>query len=257
VDISARPRLDGSGWELVGPGKLAKQIAHANNKRRDDERKAAAGNDPANCLANGGNGSPGSSASAAEPTNPATHTAAELQSIISLLQKGGDTATAAAYQEKLTALQTASNTPKTLSYAHAQRLAAAAEKRLDKAAEGVSTAQEGLRTAKEDLAVAAQQVREAEVVRDKLFATEAEANGQKLEVPKARTTTICVDKVALGGEIIIDFGSLAPAVAEAPPRRKSQTSANGRGTRQVTSGRFQPIPSTHFRTSGRIQKEAA
>ena len=114
LDISARPRADGDGWELVGKGKAANQVARAEHKRRDDERKAATAANPANSLANGGGGSPGSSATAPTAEPAPTHTAAELQSIITLLQKGGDTTTAALYQEKLKALRAPSLAPKTL-----------------------------------------------------------------------------------------------------------------------------------------------
>ena len=173
-------------------------------------------------MANGGSGSPGSSATAPSAEPPPTHTAAELHSIISLLQKGGDTATAAVYQEKLKALRAPSNAPKTLTYANAKRLAVEASKRLDKAAEKVFNTQEAHRAAKEDLAVATQQLREAEVTRDKVFAAEADANGKSLATNELKTTTICVDKVALGGEINIDFGELAAVIAEAPPEEQAK-----------------------------------
>ena len=125
------------------------------------------------------------------------------------------------YQEKLKALHAPSNAPKTLTYANAKRLALEASKSPDKA-EKVYTAQETLRTAREVLAVATQQLRETESTRDKVFAAEAEANGKSLATNELKTTTICVDKVELGGEINTDFGELAAVIAEAPPEEQAK-----------------------------------
>ena len=194
LDITAKPRADGMGWDLVGKGKAASQVARAENKRRDDERKAAAAANPANSLANGGGGSPGSSATAPSADPAPTHTAAELQSIITLLQKGGDETTAAVYQEKLKALRAPGIAPKTLTYANAKRLAEEASKRLDKASAKVHSAELQLQAAKEDVAVAALALREAKATQTKLFESEKAANANT----DTRSTKICVDKIILG-----------------------------------------------------------